>query len=190
MGEEDLRERRVKGEEFKDAAEDAAEVDKDEKDKAEMVKQDEAPINGEDVSQVRTEFKRALKLSNLATVSIWKIAEKHLYEKPEKRDVMTDINPEGKYDEDVNVGNVNNRVDENNAENLSSQSIRTPLGEPVTKSFGDTAFENIHNKDPGKDKVHEKPEKRDVVVEINPRASTTRRRLRRNNCTRSLRRGT
>jgi hypothetical protein len=40
------------------------------------------------------------------------------------------------------------------AEKLSSQSIRIPMGEPVTKSFGDTAFENILDKDPGKDKVH------------------------------------
>ena len=61
---------------------------------------------------------------------------------------MDDINPEGKYDEDVNNG-----VDENNTEKLSNQSIRTPMGEPVTKSFGDTAFENILDKDPGKDKV-------------------------------------
>ena len=60
---------------------------------------------------------------------------------------MTDINPEGKYDEDVNVGNVN---------------------KSVIKLFGDTVFEKTLDKDPGKDKVHEKPEKRDVVVYINP----------------------
>jgi hypothetical protein len=82
---------------------------------------------------------------------------------------MTDINPEGNYNEDVNMGNVNNGVDKNNAEKLSSQSIRTPMGELVIKSFGDTVFKNILDKDPGKDKVHEKPEERGVVVNINPK---------------------
>jgi hypothetical protein len=45
-----------------------------------------------------------------------------------------------------------------NVEKLSSQSRRPPMGEPVIKSFGDTAVENSLDKDPGKDKVHEKPE--------------------------------
>jgi hypothetical protein len=80
---------------------------------------------------------------------------------------MTDINHKGKYDEDVNVGNVNNRVEKNNAEKLSCQALRTSTVESVIKSFGDTVFENTLDKDPGKDKVHEKPEKRDVV-NINP----------------------
>jgi hypothetical protein len=95
-----------------------------------------------------------------------KTAEKHLYEKLEKRDVMTDSNPKGKYGEDVNVRNVDNRVDENNAEKPSSQSRRPSMGEPVTKSFGDAAFGNILDKDPGKDKGHEKPEMRAVMVDI------------------------
>ena len=50
-----------------------------------------------------------------------KTAEKHLYEKPEERDVMININPKGKYDADVNV---DTRVDESNAEKLSSRSTR------------------------------------------------------------------
>jgi hypothetical protein len=91
-----------------------------------------------------------------------------VHEKPEKRDVVVNINPEGKHAEDVNVGNMNNGVDENNAKKLSRQSIRTPMGEPVIEFFGDTAFENALDKDPGKDKVHKKPEKRDMVVNINP----------------------
>ena len=44
---------------------------------------------------------------------------------------MVDINLQGKYEEELNVGNMNNRVDQNNPEKLSNQSIRTPLGEPV-----------------------------------------------------------
>jgi hypothetical protein len=66
------------------------------------------------------------------------------------------------------VGNVDNRLDENNVEKLSRQSRRSPMGESVIKSFGDTAFKNTLDKDPGKDKVHEKPEKRDAVGDINP----------------------
>jgi hypothetical protein len=38
------------------------------------------------------------------------------------------------------------------------------MGETVIELFGNTAFKNTHDKDPGKDKVHEKPEKKDVVV--------------------------
>jgi hypothetical protein len=88
-----------------------------------------------------------------------KTAEKHRYEKPEKRDVMIDINPKGKFDEDVNV---DTRVDENNEEKLSSHSRRSSkgLGEPVIKFFGEAVFKNSLDKDPGKDKVHEKPETR------------------------------
>ena len=101
-----------------------------------------------------------------------KTAEKHLYEKPEERDVMADINPKGKYDEDVNVGNVDNRVDENNAEKLSSQSRRPSMGEPVIKSFGDVAFENTLDKDPGKGKGHVKPEIRAVMVNMYEKPET------------------
>ena len=36
-----------------------------------------------------------------------------------------------------------------NAEKLSSQLIRPPMGEPVTKFVGDTAVENSLGKDPG-----------------------------------------
>jgi hypothetical protein len=42
------------------------------------------------------------------------------------------------------------------------------MGEPVMEFFGGTAFKNTLDKDPGKYKVHEKPEKRDVVVNTNP----------------------
>ena len=89
--------------------------------------------------------------------------EKHLYEKPEKRDGIVKTNPKGNYDE-----NVNNVMNENNEKKLSRQSIRTPMGEPVIELFGETAFENTLDKDPGKHKVHKKPEKRDVEVNINP----------------------
>jgi hypothetical protein len=40
------------------------------------------------------------------------------------------------------------------------------MGEPVIKSVGDAALENIFDKYPGKDKVHEKPETRAVMVDI------------------------
>jgi hypothetical protein len=79
-----------------------------------------------------------------------KIAEKHLYKMPEKRDVMTDINYKGKYDEDVNVGKMDNRVDENNAEKLSSQSRRPFMGEPVSKSFGNAASRIFSIRTPAK----------------------------------------
>jgi hypothetical protein len=42
------------------------------------------------------------------------------------------------------------------------------MGEPVIELFGETAFKNTLDKDPGKHKVHEKPEKRDIEVNINP----------------------
>jgi hypothetical protein len=51
-------------------------------------------------------------------------------------------------------------------EKPSRQSVRTPMGEPVTKCLGNAAFENNLDKDPGKDKVHEKPETRAVMVDI------------------------
>jgi hypothetical protein len=101
-------------------------------------------------------------------------------EQSEKRDVMTDTNPQGKYDEGVKMGNVYNGV--NNVEKCSRQLTR-PMGEPVIESFGDTAFENSLDKDPGKDKGHEKPELEiekfafcgwnpeqndDVMTDINP----------------------
>jgi hypothetical protein len=88
---------------------------------------------------------------------------------------MLKTNPKGKYDEYV--------MNENNEKKLNRQSIRTPMGEPVIELFGETAFENTldmdpgkhkvhekntHDKDPGKDKVPKKPEKRDVLVNINP----------------------
>jgi hypothetical protein len=53
-----------------------------------------------------------------------------------------------------------------NVEKLSRQAVRRPMGEPVIKSFGDAALENILDKDPGKDKVHKKPETRAVMVDI------------------------
>jgi hypothetical protein len=40
------------------------------------------------------------------------------------------------------------------------------MGEPVIKSLGDAALENILDKDPGKDKVHKKPETSTVMVDI------------------------
>ena len=92
-----------------------------------------------------------------------KTAEKHRYEKSEERDVMTDINPKGKYNEDVNV---DNRVDESNAEKLSSRSRRSSMGEPVIKSFGDAVFETTLDKDPDKGKGHGKPAMRAVMVNI------------------------
>ena len=49
--------------------------------------------------------------------------------------------------------------DVSNVEKLSRQSGRTPMGEPVDKTLGDAAFQN-------KDKVHEKPETRPVMVDI------------------------
>jgi hypothetical protein len=63
----------------------------------------------------------------------------------------------GRHDDDYDVINV---------EKLSRQSVRTPMGEPVIKSFGNAALKNILVKDPGKDKVHEKPETRAVMVDI------------------------
>jgi hypothetical protein len=39
------------------------------------------------------------------------------------------------------------------AEKFRSQPTRAPMGKLATRSFGDTAFENIPDKDPGKDKV-------------------------------------
>jgi hypothetical protein len=116
-----------------------------------------------------------------------KTAVKYLYEKPEGRDGMTDSNPKSKYNE-ANVvrkkGNVRQEQrdqflkvpgykiigdeqdphdddedhDVSNVEKLSRQSGRSFMAEPVTKSLGDTAYETILDKDPGKNKVHEKPE--------------------------------
>jgi hypothetical protein len=110
-----------------------------------------------------------------------------LYKRPEGRDGMTNSNPESKYNE-TNVvrkrGNARQEQrnqflkvpgqqntgdekdphdddddqDENNVKNLSKQSGRTLTGEPVNKSLDDTAYENIFDKDPDKNKVHEKPE--------------------------------
>jgi hypothetical protein len=114
-----------------------------------------------------------------------------MYEKPETRDVMTKINPDGKHDE-VNVvrerGNVRQGQAEQplkvlgykfiadeqdlqrgaqedrfngdsvrhcddhdviNVEKPSSQSMRTPAGEPAIKCFGDTAVKNSLDKDQG-----------------------------------------
>ena len=51
-------------------------------------------------------------------------------------------------------------------EKLTRQSGRPPTGEPVTKSLGGAAFKNIRDKDPGKNKVHEKPEMRAVMGDI------------------------
>jgi hypothetical protein len=67
-----------------------------------------------------------------------KTVGKHLYEKPEGRDGMTDINPKSKYDEGVSV----------------------------IKFFGGAASKNILDKNPGKNKGHRKPEMRAVMVDI------------------------
>jgi uncharacterized protein YlzI (FlbEa/FlbD family) len=53
-----------------------------------------------------------------------------------------------------------------NVEKLSRQSGRSPTGEPVTKPLGGAVFKNIRDKDPGKNKVHEKPETRAVMGDI------------------------
>jgi hypothetical protein len=44
--------------------------------------------------------------------------------------------------------------------------MRTSTGEPVTKSFDDTVFENSLDKDPGKDKIHEKERVGDKYEEL------------------------
>jgi hypothetical protein len=46
-----------------------------------------------------------------------------------------------------------------NIEKLSKQTGRTPMGEPMTKTLGDAAFQN-------KGKVYEKPETRAAMVDI------------------------
>jgi hypothetical protein len=47
--------------------------------------------------------------------------------------------------------------DVSNMGKCSRQSGRTLMGEPVSKSLGDTADESIRDEDPGKEKVHEEP---------------------------------
>jgi hypothetical protein len=76
---------------------------------------------------------------------------------------MTDINPKGKYNEDMNV---NNRVDESNAEKLSSRSRRSSMGEQGFKSSGDAVFKTNLDKDPTQGKGHGKPEMRAGMVNI------------------------
>ena len=56
----DLREHFVKGGEFEDTSEDTVETDEEE-----MVKQDKAPINWEDVLEARTEFQRTSNIQHL-----------------------------------------------------------------------------------------------------------------------------
>jgi hypothetical protein len=114
--------------------EDTVEMEKDETDEEDMVKQDEALFNREKVSEVRTESQRKpnsqhsknWRLKGLMLTLLLlqvkvvrervnmsaredrfdkdtvrhgddddeeKTVEKHLYEKPEGRDVMTNINP-------------------------------------------------------------------------------------------------
>jgi hypothetical protein len=83
--------------------------------------------------------------------------------------VMTKNNPNGKHGkaeqllkilgykligDEQNLHGDDDDHDVSNMENLSRQSGRTLRGELVTKSPGDTAYEIIRDKDPGKDKVH------------------------------------
>jgi hypothetical protein len=179
---------------FEGTTKDTAEVDTD------MVKQDKTLLNREEVPEARTESTRKANTSaqeeKVDKDTVWhgdeddkeKTTEKHLYEKLEGRDMMTDINLKNKHNE-TNVGRKRGNVrqeqadqvlevlghkligderdlhddgddhDVSNVEKLSRQSGRTPMGDPVTKTLGDAAFQN-------KDKVHEKPETRAVMVDI------------------------
>jgi hypothetical protein len=121
----------IKTENQEGALEDTVEVDKDETDEEDMVKTDEVLFNREEVPEARTESRRKsssqlsknwrlkemmmmlILLLLQGDVVMKKTAEKHLYEKPEERDVMAKNNPNGKHDE-VNVvrERVNTRAQE------------------------------------------------------------------------------
>jgi hypothetical protein len=102
-----------------------------------------------------------------------KTAGKYVHKKPKMRGVMIKNNSNGKNDEaeqllkilwykligdKQNLHGDDDDHDVSNVENLSRQSERTLMGELVTKLLGDTAYETILDKDPGKDKVHDEPE--------------------------------
>jgi hypothetical protein len=81
---------------------------------------------------------------------------------------MIKTNPDGTHDE-VNMMRERGNVRQGQSDQLlkvTKISFRVRI--LAIKSFGDTFFENTLDKDPDKDKVYEKPKKRDVVVDINP----------------------
>jgi hypothetical protein len=88
----------------------------------------------------------------------------NMYKKTEMRETMSKIRPDGKHDEVRERDNVR----QGQAEQLlqvieTSFRVRTL----AIKFVGGSVFENTLDKDPGKDKAHEKAEKRVVVVDIN-----------------------
>jgi hypothetical protein len=80
---------------------------------------------------------------------------------------MIKTNPDRTHDE-VNVVRERGNMREGQADQLLKVpeiSFRDRI--LAIKSFGDTVVENTLDKDPDKDKVYEKPKKRDVVIDIN-----------------------
>jgi hypothetical protein len=115
-----------------------------------------------------------------------------MHEKPEKRDVVNDINPEGGHDDEKTADMSNVRedvhekpekranIDSNLDFDLDSEcdeakynvnnAVKTQLYEidskPMIKSLGEAVFENTLGKVSGKHRVHEKPGMRTVMDDI------------------------
>jgi hypothetical protein len=158
-----------------------AEMKKDETDKEDVVKSGlvnisalvapcKALFNGEKVPKVRTKSQRKpnsqllknWRLKGLMLTLILLLQVNVVRERinMSAREVRVNKDTVGHdYDEDVNV------KDENNAEKHNSQS-RPSMGEPAIKSVGDSASENILDKESGKGKGHGKPGMEAVMVNI------------------------